>query len=59
MPATIAIKSQGVSEVFENLSSEIYYGFNMRMELTTLKSENPKQYEAICNFIETCRKARG
>ena len=51
-------KKETITSVFNKLAKEIYYSFNMKMELKVLQKENPQLYCDIIDFINICEKAR-
>lgn len=45
-------------ELFDNLSEEIMYGFNMKCELTAMQIDDPEMFEMIQDFINRCKSER-
>lgn len=44
-----------VRELFDALSLEVYYGFNMKLEMMNLSEDTIKIFE---NFVTQCQNAR-
>lgn len=47
-----------VSNLFDGLSLEVYYGFNMKCELDDLKKKHPDEFAVIERFVDHCRTER-
>jgi hypothetical protein len=45
-------------ELFDLFTGESYYGFNMKLELTLLRRDNPADYATIERFACHCKNAR-